>query len=75
MSQEACQVISYPGGHTEGFPDTFKQFFKQVYEYIRAGDFYAKPNFPTFSDGHYEMLLSEAILASAREGRWVDVAD
>ena len=66
-------MTSYPGGHTEGFPDTFKQFSKKVYKYICAGDFNAKPDFPTFLDGHYEMLLSEAILSSAKEDRWVDV--
>lgn len=73
LSAEARVMSSYPGGHTEGFPDTFKQFFKNVYGYIRMGDYCAVPNFPTFADGHYEMLLCEAILTSAREGQWVRV--
>ena len=30
--------------------------------------------FPTFEDGHREILLCEAILASHREERWVEVA-
>ncbi|MGE5225074.1 MAG: Gfo/Idh/MocA family oxidoreductase, partial [Omnitrophica WOR_2 bacterium] len=74
LSPEARAVANYPGGHNEGFPDTFKQLSGKVYRYIRAGDFQAKPDFPTFADGHYEMVLSEAILCSAKEGRWVDVA-
>ncbi len=74
LSPEARSVVSYPGGHNEGFPDTFKQLSNRVYRYIRAGDFAARPDFPTFADGHYEMLLSDAILCSAKEGRWVDVS-
>jgi hypothetical protein len=26
-----------------------------------------------FEDGHYEMQFCDAVLASAREGRWVEV--
>src|SRR5207302_7549094 len=32
---------NYPGGHNEGFPDTFKQLFRAVYSYIDAGDYTA----------------------------------
>ena len=71
LTEEARQTASYPGGHAEGFPDTFKQLSKKVYDYIIAGDFSKKPDFPTFADGHYEMVLCEAIEKSAKEGRWV----
>ena len=33
----------------------------------------APPTFPTFADGHREIVLCEAILRSHIEGRWVDV--
>ena len=66
-------TASYPGGHTEGFPDTFKQLQTAVYRYIAAGDFTAEPDFPTFLDGHNTILVDEAILKSAKENRWVDV--
>jgi predicted dehydrogenase len=69
----ARRVISYPGGHQEGFPDTFKQLAASVYGYLRAGDLDAKPDFPTFADGHYEMQLCEAVERSAAEGAWVEV--
>ena len=39
---------NFPGGHNEGFPDTFKQSFRAFYEYIDAGDFSAETTFPTF---------------------------
>jgi len=70
LAPEVRQIVSYPGGHQEGFPDTFKQMVGKVYKYIRAGDFEAKPDFPTFADGHYEMLLCEAVEKSAKEGGW-----
>ena len=73
LSPEARETASYPGGHAEGFPDTFKQLYHKVYRYIFAGDFSKKPDFPTFADGHYEMVLCEAIEKSAREGKWVKV--
>lgn len=73
LSPEAQSTASYPGGHNEGFPDTFKQLYNKVYNYILVGDFDAKPDFPTFADGHYEQVLCEAIERSAREGGWVEV--
>jgi predicted dehydrogenase len=73
LSPEARAVASYPGGHNEGFPDTFKQLCAKVYNYILAGDASQPPDFPTFADGHYELQLCEAIERSAREKAWVEV--
>jgi len=73
LSMDARSVTSYPGGHNEGFPDTFKQLINKVYGYIRKRDFTAPPDFPTFADGHYELQLCEAIERSAKEQRWVKV--
>ncbi len=73
LSDRASQFISYPGGHNEGFPDTFKQCFRDFYGYIEAGDFSATPTFPTFADGHREIVLCEAILQSHREQRWIEI--
>lgn len=73
LSPEARAVASYPGGHNEGFPDTFKQLYAKVYNYILVGDTSRPPDFPTFADGHYELQLCEAIARSAREKAWVEV--
>ena len=73
MKDAAKSVTSYPGGHTEGFPDTFKQLTKKVNEYIRTGDYTAKPDFPTFADGHMALLIEEAILESSQTGKWVSI--
>ena len=75
MKTAAAEVASYPGGHNEGFADTFKQLFRTFYRYIEQADFKAERRFPTFEDGHREILLCEAILKSHRERRWVDVDD
>lgn len=75
MGTSAAAVSHYPGGHNEGFPDTFKQLFRAFYGYIAAGDFAAPPPFPTFADGHREILLCAAILRSHREHRWVDLRE
>ncbi len=73
LAPEARRIASYPGGHNEGFPDTFKQLYSTFYRYLNAGDFTARPDFPAFADGHYELVLGEAILQSAREQKWIDV--
>ena len=74
MSDRAGSHADYPGGHNQGFPDTFKQLFRDFYGYIAAGDFSAERTFPTFEDGHREILLCEAILKSHREQKWIDVS-
>jgi predicted dehydrogenase len=67
------RFADYPGGHNEGFPDTFKQLYRAIYEYVEAGDWQAPRPFPTFADGHREVVLCEAILQSHRQRRWVEV--
>jgi predicted dehydrogenase len=73
LHADVRRFTNYPGGHNEGFPDTFKQLFRAVYESIETGD-RPTPPFPTFADGHREVVLCEAILQSHRERRWVDLA-
>ncbi len=65
--------INYPGGHKEGFPDTFKQCFRAFYTAIDAGTPPAEALYPTFEDGHREIVLCDAILLSHKEERWVKV--
>jgi predicted dehydrogenase len=75
MSPEARGYAAYPGGHIEGYPDTFAQLFKDFYGYIAAGNFKATRSFPTFETGHEELVLCDVISASARERRWITVPD
>jgi predicted dehydrogenase len=75
LSAPAAAWASYPGGHNEGFPDTFKQLFRSFYGSIASGAALKEPPFPTFADGHREILLCEAILQSHRQRGWVDVPE
>jgi len=73
LSPAAARHASYPGGHAEGYPDTFKHCFRDFYDYINAGDMSALPPFPTLSDGHRELQLCESILSSHQKRSWVEV--
>ena len=73
MNAAGTAATSLPGGHVEGFADTFKALYRAVYADVAAGGPAARPVYPTFADGHDEMLVNDAVAASAREGRWVEV--
>jgi predicted dehydrogenase len=71
LNDEGRRAASLPGGHAEGFADTFRALYAAVYAAVAAG----KPGdgYPTFADGHDEMLVCDAVARSSREGRWVEV--
>jgi len=75
LGNTARHHIHYPGGHNEGFPDTFKQCFRAFYDSIAADTFKTAPAFPTFADGHREVVLCEAILHSQQTQQWVSLTD
>jgi len=75
MNATGASAASLPGGHVEGFADTFFALFRQVYGDVAAGAREPGSTWATFGDGHYEMLFCDAVLQSAREGRWVQVPD
>ena len=65
-------VVGYPGGHVEGFPDTFKQNFTKIYKAIAAGR-QTEGEYATFEDGLKEMIVCEKAVESAKEGRWIKI--
>jgi len=73
QSPESRRYAAYPGGHPEGYPDTFVQLFKDFYGYIAAGNLRAPRGFPTFETGHEELVLCEAIAESAQKKTWVTI--
>ena len=73
MGPAGRAASALPGGHVEGFFDTFCAHFRAVYADVVAGARSSSPGYPTFADGHDEMLVGVAIAQSAREGRWVEV--
>ncbi len=72
---EARALTGFPGGHAEGYPDTFVQVFRQFYGAVESGKMPETGKFATFKDGHHEMLLCEAIQKSALEKRWIKVEE
>ena len=75
LDAAAAKLAHFPAGHEEGWPDGLKNFCLDFYGALRAQsnvEVY-EPSFATFGDAHDTMLIVEAILASHRSGRWVEV--
>jgi predicted dehydrogenase len=73
MTEAGRRAAALPGGHVEGFGDTFAALFRAIYADVRESRVADRPPYATFADGHDEMLIGDAIADSARTGRWVDV--
>jgi predicted dehydrogenase len=70
---EASALISFPGGHNEGFPDTSKQMFKDVYAAVAVGKQPENPSYPTFASGLRELIIGERIVESDKKQAWVKI--
>ncbi len=73
MRPEARSYTDLPGGHSEGYPDTFKQIFRRFYK--RVMDANAPVDYPTFEDGIRQMRVLDAVLGSSQKKAWVTVQD
>ncbi len=69
----AREYAHYPGGHPEGYPDGPKNLFRNVYRAVDGGSMPSEPDWSTFTDGHKEVAICEAVLASSKSQKWVDV--
>ena len=72
MDARAASFADLPGGHSEGYDDTFKQMFRRFY--ARVADEGAPVEYPTFADGARGMELLEKVLESSRRQAWVAIA-
>jgi predicted dehydrogenase len=70
LAPGARSYADLPGGHSEGYDDTFKQVFRRFYASIREG---ADPEYPQFTDGLRQMVILNAVLDSNKKRAWVDV--
>jgi len=66
----ARSYADLPGGHSEGYDDTFKQVFRRFYRSIGES---AAPEYPQFVDGLRQMQILDAVLTSHSKRGWVDV--
>ena len=70
LEAEARSFADLPGGHAEGYADTFKQFFRRFYAACR--DPKLADALPGFDAGLRQLRLVEATMSSHAAGGWVE---
>jgi predicted dehydrogenase len=71
LKPEARAYADLPGGHSEGYGDTFKQMFRRFYSSI--SDPRIPPEYPQFADGLRQLTILKAELESHRTRGWIDL--
>ena len=71
LKRAAVGYADLPGGHSEGYDDTFKQVFRRFYTSIAAPG--SPAEYPQMSDGLRQMSIMQAEFASHRNRRWEDL--
>jgi predicted dehydrogenase len=71
LKPAARTFADLPGGHSEGYDDTFKQVFRRFYASIR--DASAPRDYPQFADGLRQLVILTAELESDRTRTWIDI--
>jgi predicted dehydrogenase len=72
LSPASARFAFLPAGHPQGYADCFDAFVADVYDGIRAGS--PLDGTPTFADGLRAARITDAVLTSSQEERWVEVA-
>jgi predicted dehydrogenase len=73
VAPDVAPLIAYPGGHVEGYPDTFRALFGAIYADIDRGLPSSSAAYPTFDDGHDAVCVTEAVAASSEARSWTPV--
>lgn len=71
LAGNAASFADLPGGHSEGYDDTFKQTFRRFYRTVVDGS--VPVEYPTFEDGIRQMKVLSAVLESSKRNAWVNV--
>jgi predicted dehydrogenase len=71
LKPEARAYADLPGGHSEGYDDTFKQMFRRFYASISEPGI--PPEYPQFIDGLRQLTILKAELESHRTRGWIDL--
>ena len=72
FEEKARSYADLPGGHSEGYDDTFKQTFRRFYR--RVADPSAAEEYPTFEDRIRQLQVVDAVVESSQKRSWVDIA-
>jgi len=70
LKPAARRFADLPGGHSEGYDDTFKQVFRRFYASIREP---GAAEYPQFVDGLRQLKILDTVLESHRRRSWMDV--
>lgn len=71
LTPDAARLSVVPSGHPMGYQDAFNGFVRDTYNAMRGVD---SDGLPTFVDGLRAAIVTEAVIASARQaGAWVAV--
>ena len=71
LKPAARAFADLPGGHSEGYDDTFKQLFRRFYASI--SDPAATQDYPHFTDGLRQLVILRAELESSAARAWIDL--
>jgi hypothetical protein len=67
----AQSYADLPGGHSEGYDDTFKQVFRRFYASLENAAMAAE--YPQFRDGLRQLTILDGVLESYRSRAWVEI--
>jgi predicted dehydrogenase len=73
LKDGAKPYADLPGGHSEGYDDTFKQVFRRFYRTV--ADRTAPVEYGQFADGVRQLRLLETVLQSSQAHAWMDVVE
>ena len=71
MLPAARSYADLPGGHSEGYDDTFKQLMRRFYRTVE--DRKAPVEYPTFVDGLRQLMVLDKVLESSDKRAWLEV--
>ena len=75
MHPDVAHYAGYPGGLLEGYGDSWKNIFIDIYQYLKddGPQKGSQPSFPTFKEGYKIQIIIDAILESIDRNQWVDI--
>lgn len=68
---QARSFADLPGGHSEGYDDTFKQTFRRFYR--KVADSAGAVEYPTFEDGIHQLQIVDAVVESSKKRAWTKI--
>jgi predicted dehydrogenase len=71
FEEKARSFADLPGGHSEGYDDTFKQTFRRFYHSV--ADRSAPVEYPTFEDGIRQLQVVDAVVESSIRHGWLEI--